>query len=281
MSVQFTVLGSGSSGNASLLNVDGFGILLDLGLGPRQIAARLKQAASSWETVRVVMLTHTHADHWNEKTFAYLSQQSIRLYCHADHLRALRQVSPSFGTLRASRMVRTYDGDALLLDYGIRCLPIRVIHDGGATFGFRFDGVGDLFTKPWSLAYVADLGSWNEDIVRALTDVDLLALEFNHDRELEHASARPRTIVDRVLGDRGHLSNEQAASLLAEVIRLSAAGRLQQVVQLHLSDECNRPTLAMAAVRRILGESGVAIQVHTAHSDRATPTIHVHRSTIS
>jgi hypothetical protein len=165
--------------------------------------------------------------------------------------------------------------DALVLDYGVRCRPIRVLHDGGATFGFRFDGAGDLFTKPWALAYVADLGSWNDEIVRALADVDLLALEFNHDRELEHASQRPKAIIDRVLGDEGHLSNEQAASLLREVIRLSKSHRLRQVVQLHLSGECNRPALAMDAVQRILGESNHFIQVHTAHPDRASPTIHV------
>ena len=62
---RFTVLASGSSGNSSLLEVDGFGLLLDIGLGPRQLASRLITSGRSWQNVQAVLLTHTHGDHWN------------------------------------------------------------------------------------------------------------------------------------------------------------------------------------------------------------------------
>lgn len=272
MSVRFTVLASGSRGNASLLEVDGFGILLDVGLGPRQLARRMTEAEASWATVRVALLTHTHTDHWNDRTFGHLLSRRIPVYCHADHSRVLRSYSPAFAELRAEKLVRTYNGEDLNFGVGVRCRPISVRHDGGPTFGFRFEGAGNLFNRPWALGYVADLGSWDTGLARALSDVDLLALEFNHDLELEQASGRTRELIARVLGDAGHLSNDQAAALLREVIRLSDTRRPQHVVQLHLSRDCNRPNLATETARRVLADLGVAIQLHTARQDASSPT---------
>lgn len=275
MAVRFTVLASGSRGNASLLDVDGFGILLDIGLGPRQLARRMNDASSSWDSVRVALLTHTHGDHWNDRTFAHLLSRRIPVYCHAAHARVLRSSSPGFVELRAARLVKTYDGEHLALGASVRCRPIPVRHDGGPTFGFRFEGVGSLFDPPWALGYVADLGSWDTDLARALSDVDLLALEFNHDLRLEKASGRTRELIARVLGDAGHLSNDQAAELLREVIRLSTARRPRHVVQLHLSRDCNRPTLASGTAERVLADLDVVMQVHTARQDQCTDILHV------
>ena len=70
MSLRFTVLASGSSGNASLIEADGFGLLLDAGLGPRILGGRLRQIGLSWSHVHAALLTHTHSDHWSDRTFA-------------------------------------------------------------------------------------------------------------------------------------------------------------------------------------------------------------------
>jgi hypothetical protein len=148
-------------------------------------------------------------------------------------------------------------------------------HDGGPTFGFRFEAVPDLFGGTCSLAYLADLGSWNAELAAALADVDVLALEFNHDVGLEYASGRSARLIARVLGDDGHLSNEQAAGLLREVLRLSAPGHLKHLVQLHLSRECNRPHLAQAAAQAILDQYQHEAEVHTASQDEAGATLHI------
>ncbi len=145
-------------------------------------------------------------------------------------------------------------------------------HDGGATFGFRLLGPADLFGQPCALGYAADLGSWTAELAQAFADVDLLALEFNHDVALEHASGRSPRLIARVLGDAGHLSNVQAAGLLQEVVRRSVPQRLQYVVQLHLSRECNRPGLALQTAREALGDNSSAPEIHTAHQDRPTAT---------
>jgi phosphoribosyl 1,2-cyclic phosphodiesterase len=276
MSMRFTVLASGSRGNASLLEAGGFGVLLDAGLGPRLLAARLADAGLSWGDIHALVLTHTHTDHWNDRTLAHLRRRNLPLYCHAGHHAALQAYSPAFTSLRAANLIRPFSaGDALELAPGLRCQPLPVRHDGGPTFGFRFEAAPDLFGATCSLAYLADLGCWDDVLASSLADVDVLALEFNHDVALEYASGRSARLIARVIGDEGHLSNEQAAGLLREVLRLSVPGRLKHVIQLHLSQDCNRPHLAFAAARAVLDGHGHEAEVHTASQDEAAATLHV------
>jgi phosphoribosyl 1,2-cyclic phosphodiesterase len=275
MTLRFTVLASGSGGNASLVEADGFGVLIDIGLGPRQLSARLTSAGLSWSAVNAVLLTHTHSDHWKDRSLSHLQIHGIPFYCHPEHHRALRLYTESFDSLVAAGLVRTYEaGRVIDLTPELRCHPLRLRHDGGATFGFRIEGRPHLFGPAEALGYVADLGCWDEAIVAALTDVDLLALEFNHDVALESASARAPSLIARVLSDDGHLSNDQAASLLRTVLARSAPGRLRHLVQLHLSRECNGPTLAReAALSALAGQTTVL--VHTARQDEPLQTLHL------
>jgi hypothetical protein len=92
---------------------------------------------------------------------------------------------------------------------------------------------------------------------------------------MEYASGRSARLIARVLGDDGHLSNDQAAGLLREVLRQSAPGRLKQIVQLHLSRDCNRPHLAFAAAQAILNELRHDAQVHTAGQDEVGATLSI------
>ncbi len=274
MAVQFHVLASGSSGNASLLDVGGYGILIDLGLGPRQLAGRLPAAPPLWERVRAALLTHLHGDHWNETTLTHLARRGIALYCHAEHAADLGACSPAFAALAAAGLVLRYEvGEPLTLGPGCRCEPFALPHDGGRTCGFRLEGPPDIFGHTWAVAYAADLGCWDADLAARLADADVLALEFNHDVALQWQSGRHPRLIRRVLGDRGHLSNVQAAALLAEVLRRSAPGRLKHVVQLHLSRQCNRPELAHHAARRAAGEAKAALEIHTTSQHNPGPSI--------
>jgi phosphoribosyl 1,2-cyclic phosphodiesterase len=276
MTLRFTVLASGSAGNASIVETDRFGVLLDAGIGPRVLAGRLSAAGLSWQSIHACLLTHTHTDHWNDRTLAHLHRRGIPVYCHAGHHDELLQYSEAFTALRTARCVHGYEANVeLILSPALRCRPLPLRHDSGATFGFRFETTTDLFGPSAALGYVADLGCWDADLLANLLDVDLLALEFNHDVELEYRSGRHPRLVSRVLGDDGHLSNEQAATLLHEILRRSAPGRLRHLVQLHLSRDCNRPGLALAAARAVLDGHGTTIVVHTASQDEAGPTLHL------
>jgi phosphoribosyl 1,2-cyclic phosphodiesterase len=273
MALRFTVLASGSGGNASLVEAEGFGVLIDAGLGPRQLAARLAAAGAGWPSVRAVLLTHAHSDHWKDRTLAHLRRRRIPLYCHPGCHSAVSLYSPAFSGLAADGLVRPFAaGEEFALAPGLRCRPLPVRHDGGPTFGFRLSGAPDLFGDAPALGYVADLGSWDDALADALADVDVLAVEFNHDAAMEYASGRSPRLIARVLGDEGHLSNAQGADLVRAVLARSASGRPRHVVQLHLSRHCNHPELAREAARAVLADG---VGLHTAEQDAAGATLHL------
>jgi phosphoribosyl 1,2-cyclic phosphodiesterase len=274
MMARFSVLASGSSGNAAFVQVDGFGLLIDAGVGPRLLSSRLAVIGLSIKHVHAVLLTHTHTDHWKERTLAQLRTHRIQLYCHAAHFDFLAGASAAFETLRAADLVRQFAADVSFeLPRGLRCLPVPIPHDSEPTFGFRIDGGPDLFGDSWSLGYAADLGTTPSCLLEAFRNVNALALEFNHDEEMEKRSGRPWHLIQRVLGDRGHLSNRQAAATLHALARISAGGRLRHVIQLHLSRQCNRQGIAHSAAAQVLSQLDYPVALQTARQDELTRTI--------
>jgi phosphoribosyl 1,2-cyclic phosphodiesterase len=261
------MLASGSRGNAALVQADGFGVLLDAGLGPDDLEERLRDAGHRWDHVHAMLLTHTHTDHWNDRTLARLCERGVRLYCSAMHHPSLTKNSAAFARMAGAGLVHGFvEDEEIRLAPGLRMRPVRVRHDAGATFGFRLEGPADLFGQSVAIGYAADLGTWDDRVAEALADVDLLAVEFNHDLDLERSSKRPAFLIARVLGDEGHLSNDQAAALVRAVLARSTPGRLRHLVQLHLSSDCNKPALARAAGR---GAVPSGVRVHTAEQHRA------------
>ncbi|HEY1191045.1 MAG TPA: MBL fold metallo-hydrolase [Gemmata sp.] len=274
MTARFTVLASGSGGNTSLLALDGFGLLIDCGLQPRYLTARLQSIGSSWERVSAVVLTHTHTDHWKDATLAELRARRIPMYAHPQHYAYMERAN-SFATFRDAGLAREYaEGRAIQLTKQLTCLPVRVSHDSVPTFAFRIDGYDDLHPAPaWAIGYASDLGCGSPELVSAFAGVDVLALEYNHDELMERASPRPKFLVDRVLGDLGHLSNKQAAELTATIAGRSGEGFPGHLVQLHLSKDCNKPELAAVAGREALVALNPATEVITARQDVAAKTI--------
>jgi phosphoribosyl 1,2-cyclic phosphodiesterase len=273
MSLRFTVLASGSAGNATLVEGDGLGLLIDCGLGPRQLAERLGAVDLSWSVLRAVVLTHTHGDHWNDRTLAHLHKRGLPLYCHPHHHPILSAYGKSFAPMLKAGLVRSFPvGEVFRPLPGLFCRAFPVPHDSSATFAFRISGLPDLFDQAPALAYASDLGCWDDQLAQHFADVDLLAVEFNHDEGLERASGRSARLIARVLGDQGHLSNWQAAGLLQAVLARTPPGRLQHLVQLHLSEDCNHPTLAREAAQSVLPEQ-TSVKIHTAEQHRPGATL--------
>jgi phosphoribosyl 1,2-cyclic phosphodiesterase len=271
-------LASGSSGNAALLEANGFGLLIDCGLHPRMLTSRLREVGSSWDKISAVVLTHTHSDHWKDLTLADLRSRKIPVHAHAAQLEQLRVSAPSFEALHRARLTRVYrDGHPVEFAPGLLVRPVRVSHDADPTFAFRIDH-HDADGLAWGIGYASDLGCGSPELIEAFAGVDVLALEFNHDVKLERASRRPQFLVDRVLGDYGHLSNAQAGELAAEIAARSGDGFPGHLVQLHLSRECNRPELALAAGRAALATLNPRTEIVTARQDIAAKSIQLTRT---
>ena len=269
MTARFTVLASGSGGNATLLEADGFGLLIDCGLHPRFLSARLAAVGASWEKVDAVVLTHTHGDHWKDLTLAECCSRRIPVYAHPAQLNHLNTAAPSFDALRRGNLTRSYaDGRVIDLAPGLTCRPIRVSHDSDPTFAFRFDyrdAAGD--GPAWAVGHASDLGCVTDELIAAFAGVDVLAVEFNHDERMERNSPRPAFLVQRVLSDTGHLSNRQAAEFARAVAARSGPGFPSHLVQLHLSKDCNHPFLAESAGRNALADLNPSAVVVTAKQD--------------
>ncbi|NBO90807.1 MAG: MBL fold metallo-hydrolase [Planctomycetia bacterium] len=267
MGLRFTVLASGSTGNCSLVSADTGGVLIDGGLKPTDMLARFAAVALSPLQIRAMVLTHTHGDHWNDGLLGWLVERKVPLYCHPSHHHVLLR-SVNFRALRVGDLVRDFhSNEEFNLPAGLRCLPVPVRHDGGATFAFRLTGPSDLFGSAFSLGYAADLGVWDEVLLNGFLHVDLLALEFNHDVTLQRQSSRPAFLIERVLGEHGHLSNDQAVDFLARLLDRQGIERLGHLVQLHLSGECNRPALARKVARNLFEQRGCSIRIHTGQQD--------------
>lgn len=268
--VELVVLASGSSGNACLLRVDGFGLLIDAGLGPRKLVSQMKHMGVGWPEIHGMILTHTHADHWNDRTLGRLSKMNIPFFCHRDHQHRLSRHGSGFSQLRSAKLVRYYsEKQPLELPGDLICHAVPVLHDSGSAFGFRIERPQSLFASEWAMGFASDLGTWDETLAEAFANIDLLALEYNHDVGLQQKSRRSWQLIERVLSDEGHLSNEQAADLTAEIINRSTPNRLQNLVQLHLSRDCNRPHLAQESAESVLNKLSHPCEIHTA--DQHTP----------
>ncbi|MCZ2340853.1 MAG: MBL fold metallo-hydrolase [Bacteroidales bacterium] len=277
-----TVLASGSAGNASLLEADHFGLLIDCGLRPQYLTERLAAAGRSWDHVHAVLLTHTHSDHWNRYTLAHLRRRNIPLIAHPHHHAAMTRCE-EHEPLRRAQLTREFSDDQVItLTPQFTAQAVAVPHDSDPTFAFRFESRDPTTGLGWSLGFASDVGHPTAALLTAFLGVDALAIEYNHDVPLQKASRRPRFLIDRVLGAYGHLSNQQASELTAAIAQSSSASSashspsasgLMGLVQLHLSRECNHPELAQAAGREALRHHAPSAQLITASQHRVAPSL--------
>lgn len=250
---QFWVLASGSAGNAALLQTPAGGVLIDCGIPPRVIGYRLASVGLRWESVSAAVLTHTHSDHWKEQSVLELYRRRVPLFLHAKQFSHLLGTSEAMAAMAKAGLIRHYAAKELFAPLPeLECRAVQVPHDSDPTFALRFDSAAG------SLGYAADVGEPTQSLAEAFAGVGVLALEFNHDVELQRRSRRPAFLIERVLGRFGHLSNAQAAAFCGAVPGFGA------LIQLHLSRECNTRVLAAAAGRAAVPST---VELFTAPQD--------------
>lgn len=281
-----TVLGSGSAGNATLLRVGASAYLIDLGLsatrlceGARQLGIRAMHPTRKPESrlsldngvqLAGALLTHTHDDHVREAALRFLHHNGGILWAHDSHAATL-EPSPWFRKLAGAGKVETFSRAPLQLGPSLFVKPLRLPHDSIHTFGFVFHYKAPS-GEAHKFSYLADLGEFPSAFVHEVADSDVLALEFNHDEELERRSGRAPATISRVLGPYGHLSNSQAAHALGRVLKASRR-RPHHVILLHLSRECNRELLAQSEAQRVLDRYAPCAKIVVAKQDQPLPPI--------
>lgn len=255
MALRLCVLGSGSSGNAVFIASDSTPVLIDAGLSCRQIALRLESIGRSIDELQAVCLSHEHDDHASGLP-VMVRKHAVRLYANAGTVEALRS-HPKLGDL-AYNVFETghpFEIGDLVFE------PFSVPHDA-------YDPVGFVVSDGHSrVGIMTDVGIPTTLIRERLSHCRAVVLEANHDEQLLLEAPRPWSLKQRIRGRQGHLSNDHAAAILADI----AGPDLQQVFLAHLSSQCNRGDLALACASKKLHEGGHAhVKVSLTYPDRVS-----------
>lgn len=226
--MRFKSLGSGSSGNATLVQSTGSdtcNLLIDCGFGLKHMVQRLEKSGVQPRQLDAIFITHEHGDHTG-CVQALSNQYNIPVWMSAGTAAAM-------GFDNASGLLRTaFDGGVIELK-GLQLCPFTVPHDAREPLQLTCtNGVAKL-------GVLTDLGHATAHVLNQLQGCHALMLECNHDADMLSTSVYPPFLKQRVGGHYGHLSNSQAAGIAGAVLHSS----LKHVVAAHLSQQNNSPEL--------------------------------------
>tara|TARA_B100000497_G_scaffold116078_1_gene140141 strand:- start:240 stop:1082 length:843 start_codon:yes stop_codon:yes gene_type:complete len=236
MSVEFQILGSSSGGNCALLQTGQTKVLVDVGFSAKRIACLLESIGESLDAIDAVFLTHEHSDH-AQGIRGLAKRVDLPVFANHDTADAVQA--------KATKPVnwKVFQTGTAFTFRDLKVRSFALPHDAYDPVGFTFNWgeEGDLFTPPRSLAWVTDLGYVPEHVKEHIRQVQTLVIEANYDEELlERDERRPWSTKQRIRGRHGHLSNNAAFDLVAE---LSPKSRLEKVYLAHLSKDCNNAHL--------------------------------------
>ncbi len=256
--ITVSVLASGSRGNCTYIGNGNSGVLVDCGLSTRHILRRMVAQGLGSAPIDAVLITHEHSDHIG----------AARVLCNKLHQRTGRRV-PFFMTrgthncankrVLPKRVEHIRAGREFQVG-SLSVQPVAVPHDTLEPVSFS------VSMGPVRVAVMTDFGRPTRLVARQLATADIAVLEFNHDVQMLMDGGYPWRLKERVRGNHGHLSNAQAAELLAT----AGTSRLKGLVLAHLSQENNHPDLALEAAYGALHHAGLSdVEVVVGLQDQA------------
>jgi phosphoribosyl 1,2-cyclic phosphodiesterase len=253
-SLRVVFLGSGSSGNATLVTCGADAVLIDCGFSARETARRMSAVGLDADSVSAVFVTHEHSDHIRGVE-VFARRHSCAVYATPGTARGgnLRGCCAEVHDLRAGQPVRVG---------ALELLPFVTSHDALEPVGLRVDAAGT------SLGLATDTGVLTEMAAEALLGVSVLALECNHDLEMLDGGPYPYFLKQRIRSTRGHLSNADAADALERL----ATDSLLHVIAMHRSRTNNTAILAEKSLSQRLAAIGHAARVDVAMQDDCLDT---------
>lgn len=258
--MQISVLASSSKGNATVLSSGGTHLMIDTGISATRIRNGLKECGLTQHNIHGYLFTHEHTDHICGLGVLAKSS-SLPIFCTRYMGHELRAVAPN--------ATYTYIEPGAPIQIGaFTVTAFAVSHDATDPVGYLIESNGVR------LGYVTDTGRIMRGMDAILTGVDALYLESNYDPGMLSNSGRPRYLIDRIAGNWGHLSNEQAS----DFVRTLAHRGLRHLILGHLSQDCNTPECARANMQKTLDNLQLPTRLHVAPAAYALPTIDLSES---
>jgi phosphoribosyl 1,2-cyclic phosphodiesterase len=258
--MRIAVLGSGSRGNAVLVESGGRRLLLDAGFSCREIEKRLAGLGVAASSLEALVITHEHQDHVRGAD-RLARRHALPVYATAGTLEETRGL-----TVQARKQCTTIESGRPLEVAGFEIEPFAIPHDAAEPVGFVVQAPDGC-----RLGLAGDIGSRSRLAWGRLVDLDVLVLETNHDLEMLRNGPYPWVLKQRVAGRHGHLSNRDAADGVPELL----CDRLRRVVLYHLSQTNNLPALAAAEIGEVLDREGSLAEIAVTEQDRASSWIEV------
>lgn len=246
--MRFASLGSGSAGNALLVEAGATCLMLDCGFGLRETASRLQRLGRQPADLAGIVVTHEHGDHVGG-VFRLARKYELPVWL-------------THGTWAACRAddagldLRIIDSHRSFAVGDLEVAPFPVPHDAREPVQFVFAAAGKR------LGVLTDVGQPTPHVCHMLSGCDGLVLEFNHDADMLERSAYPASLKRRIAGRFGHLENGVAAALLREI----DCSSLQHLVAAHLSECNNLPVLVMDMIGELFAEVPTQVGVATPDS---------------
>ncbi|MCI9377959.1 MAG: MBL fold metallo-hydrolase [Eubacterium sp.] len=229
-------IASGSSGNCIMAGGGDSRLLIDAGISGKRIEKGLNSLGHKTSEMKGVLVTHEHIDHISGLG-VIARRYGLPIYATRGTVEAISNTA-QVGKIDPC-LFHIIKPDQEFTVGGLKALPVRISHDAADPVAYIIRSGGK------SAGVITDLGAYGEHLVERLSGISLLLLEANHDVNMLQAGPYPYYLKRRIMGDRGHLSNESCGRLLARLLHDNCKG----VLLGHLSKENNYPSLALEAVR--------------------------------
>lgn len=234
--MRFCAFASGSSGNCIYTGSDSTHILVDVGISGKRIESALNDAGLTGRDVSGILITHEHSDHI--AGLGVISRKfGIPIYASGATLEAIKK-DRATGTIDEA-LFNPIVADRKFMIGDLTVNPMKISHDAADPLAYRIACEGKR------VAVCTDLGTYDEYTIDCLSNLDAVLIESNHDIKMLQVGPYPYPLKQRILGNRGHLSNEASGRLLSRILH----DDMKRVFLGHLSQENNLPDLAYEAVR--------------------------------
>ena len=237
--LRVSVLASSSKGNSTFIEMDGIRLLVDAGISTRRIVSGLSDLGVAPESLDGIFLTHEHIDHVKALP-VFINQYKVPVFSRAATLQAL----PELGKLPDDCLYPI--GDVFHLGRLV-IETFNISHDAAEPVGYRVTGSQCCIVA-------TDLGFVSASVQESLENADVMVLETNHDVDLLKAGRYPWPTKRRIMSNRGHLSNNDAAWAVTRLKK-----RPKAIFLAHMSEENNRPQLALDTMRQVMTGQGISV----------------------